>query len=344
MRKLTSHRAHEVLKNLIERYLESGQPVGSKHLTSTTGGMSLSSATIRNVLKDLEAAGYLASLHTSSGRVPTDRAFRLFVDSMLTVKPISDDQLFQFKKQLSPDLDTGNLLQTTTSLLSGITQLVGVVSTPRRNSVTLRRVEFLPLSDNRVLTILVVNERDVQNRVIHVDRPYSESELQQATNFINQRYAGLSMVDIRHKIVADMETETREMNRMMQMTVDIANKAFDSDEDAADIIIEGEANIIKAHRQSNVDELHHLIDTFSNKQSILHLLDKSLAAEGMQIFIGQESGHDALQDCSIVTAPYHENGQVAGVLGVIGPTRMMYDQVIPVVDITSKLLSSALKF
>lgn len=336
-----NERAQHLLKVLVERYIRDGQPVGSQTLARETS-LGLSSATIRNVLADLEEYGYLRSPHTSAGRIPTVRGYRFFVDSLLTVKPLDNAVVAQFKHQLKSEQNVSGLVSTASNLLSDVTRMTGLVMLPRREQVLLRHIEFLPLSDNRILVILVLNEHEVQNRIIATDRLYSASELQQASNYLNATYAGLDVLSVRKNLLTAMQEDRRGVDMLMQTTIEVANKAFDETPSSNDYVMAGQNRLLDWGDAAGIARLRQLFDAFTQKQDILHLLDQCLSVEGVQIFIGEESGYDMLDECSVITAPYSVDGQVAGVLGVIGPTRMPYERVISIVDVTAKLLSAAL--
>lgn len=338
-----NERAQHLFKFLVERYIRDGQPVGSRTISDEMG-IALSSASIRNVLADLEEQGYLRSLHTSSGRVPTSRGYRFFVDSLLTVQPLKEEIVQQFQQQLDPDLNMPSLVNSASTLLSQITQLAGLVTVPRHERIIVRHMEFLPLSGNRVLVILVFNEREVQNRIIYTDRPYSQNELQQAANYLNTNFAGLDLTIARQKIISSMAADRESMNTLMQTALDVASKGLNiqSNNNPEDYVMVGQTNLLGMAVESGVESLRSLFEAFTQKQIILGLLDHCLNAEGVQLYIGEESGFQALDDCSLVTAPYSVSGEVVGMLAVIGPTRMAYDKVIPIVDLTAKLLSAAL--
>jgi heat-inducible transcriptional repressor len=336
-----SDRAQYLLKALIERYIRDGQAVGSRTLARDTG-LELSSATVRNVMADLEEMGYLRSPHTSAGRIPTVRAYRFFVDSLLRSKPVHSPEVERLWQQLDPDQPTTGLVQSVSSLLSGITRMAGVVMVPRRNALTLRQVEFLPLADNRVLAILVVNEQEVQNRIIHTQRTYTAAELQQVSNYLNAQFAGKDIKQVRRGLLRDLRRTCATLNRLMQAVIEMADKTFQQDTAAEDYILAGQTNLMGFAELADMEKLRQLFEAFNRKQDILHLLDQCMSAQRVQIFIGEESGFDALDVCSVVTAPYSVEGRVLGVLGIIGPTRMAYERVIPIVDVTAKLLSAAL--
>jgi heat-inducible transcriptional repressor len=337
-----NQRAQQVLKVLVERYIQDGCPVGSRTIAEESA-LGLSSATIRHILADLEEAGYLTSPHTSAGRVPTTLGYRLFVNSLLTVKPLEGTTVQELKTKLHPDMAMPILLQSASLLLSGLTQMIGVVALPKRNRMELRQVEFLPLSGSRVLVILVLNNREVQNRIIHTDRIHSQQELQQAANYLNAHYAGKELLVARQELQHAMQTDQDSMELMLQTALEVANKAFIPEEnESQDYIMAGQNNLVNFTKKEELERLYAIFEAFTQKQEILNLLDQSLQAEGMQIFIGSESGYEAFGGCSVVTTSYAIDGQLVGSLGVIGPTRMPYERVISAVDVTAKLLSAAL--
>jgi len=333
-------RAKQVLKTLVELYIREGQPVGSKVIVQQSG-VALSSASIRHIMADLEDAGFLCSPHTSAGRIPTAKGYRLFVDSLLTVQSLDAVMVQQLKQQLHTETDTAGLLGSASDLLSSITQLAGVVTVPKREQAHLRHVEFLPLGKQRVLVVLVLNQREVQNRVIHTTRRYSASELQQVGNYLTRHYAGKPLAEIHQHLVAALHDDRKDMERLMQMAVDMADQAFAETSQPQDYLIAGETNLLPLGKTKGVECLQSLFTAFNQKRDILHLLDQCLQAEGVQIFIGEESSHPALDDCSLVMKPYVVDGAKVGVLGVIGPVRMAYERVIPTVDITAQLLGAA---
>ncbi len=336
-----NERAQFLFKALVERYIRDGQPVGSRTL-SRDSALNLSPATVRNVMADLEEFGLLRSPHTSAGRVPTDQGYRFFVDTLLRIEPLEGAQVAMLKEQLDPAQNRGALMESASSLLSDITHLAGVIMLPRQEQVTLRQVEFLSLSEDQVLVILVVNEREVQNRVIRTGRLYGPSELEQAANYLNSLCAGKDLKTVRDEILAELRDARESMNAMMLAAVEMAEKALVTEPDADEVMVAGQTNLMDAGELGDMDKLRRLFEAFNEKRDLLHLLDQSLHATGMQIFIGEESGYNALDECSVITAPYGSDEEVLGVLGVIGPTRMAYERVIPIVDITARLLSAAL--
>lgn len=337
-----NERAQYFLKVLIERYIRDGEPVGSRTLARDSG-LDLSPATIRNVMSDLEAMGLVESPHTSAGRIPTVIGYRLFVDSLVTLKPLDSAEVLQLSYQLDTGNDSKMLVESTSRMLSGLTHMAGVVMIPRREKIIFRQIEFLPLSGNRVLTILVTTEGEVHNRVIDTRKCYSAAELEQAANLLNRNYAGEGLEAMHQKLISEM-TETRDdMNKIMARALEMSEQVIDSGSNQSDYVMAGQTNLMDFNELSQMDHLRQLFDSFNEKHQLLHLLDVSMQAEGVQIFIGEESGYRPLDHCSLVTAPYGSDDKVAGVLGVVGPTRMAYDRVIPIVDITAKLLSAALK-
>lgn len=336
-----SGRAQHVLKLLIERYIRTGQPVGSRIL-ARDNGLALSPATVRNVMADLEEQGYLRSPHTSAGRVPTARGYRIFVDALLPIRPIHRREVAQMSQQLDPDQSIDGLLHSASALLSSTTRMAGLVMVPRQNTRKLRRVEFLPLTDNRVLAILVVNEREVQNRVVYTRRAYSRHELEQAANYLNRQCAGKDIHEVRQRLIHDLHLTHQTMSQLMQAIAEIADQTFSSQQPQEDYVLAGQTNLMGFEELADVVKLRQLFEAFNHKQAILHLLDQCLNAQRVQIFIGEESGFDALDNCSVVTAPYTVGDNVLGVLGVIGPIRMAYERIIPIVEVSAKLLTSAL--
>ena len=333
-------RTQHLLKVLVERYIRDGQPVGSRTL-ARDAGLDLSPATIRNVMADVEDLGYLHSPHTSAGRVPTARGYRLFIDALLHVRPLDDREVDVLRQQIDQPARNGvELARSVSDLLSGVTRLAGIVMLPRRKVVTLRHVEFLPLSEGRVLVILVLNTQEVQNRIIQTRRPYSAVELQQAAHYLNEQFAGRDIQQARQALLRDLRETRDRLDHLMQTVVEIAEQTFEAE--AEDYVVAGQTHLMRCTDLSDLDKLRLLFEAFNHKRDLLHLFDQCLHAEGVQIFIGDEAGFEVLEGCSVVTAPYTVEGQVLGVLGVIGPTRMAYDRVIPVVDATAKLLAAAL--
>jgi heat-inducible transcriptional repressor len=336
-------RAQHLLRVLIQRYIRDGQPVGSRTL-SKDSGLDLSPATIRNVMSDLEDMGLVAAPHTSAGRIPTPRGYRMFVDTLVRYRQPGDSDIQRIRRKLGGEFDNpASLLSTVSSMLSEFTSMAGVVTVPRAPKVLLRQIEFLPLSEQRILVILVINDTEVQNRILHTDRDYTADELLQAQNYINQHYAGTDLHRVREKLVQDLDTMRDSVNKAMRDIIAVAQAAMDKAERADDeYLLAGETKLMNFAELSDVEKLRRLFDAFSHKSLILDLLDRSINADGVRVFIGEESGYRILDDCSVVTAPYHVDEDTIGVLGVIGPTRMAYDRVVPIVDVTARLLESVL--
>ncbi|HEX4239851.1 MAG TPA: heat-inducible transcriptional repressor HrcA [Steroidobacteraceae bacterium] len=338
-----SERAQLLLKALIENYIRDGQPVGSRTL-SRDSGLSLSSATIRNVMADLEDLGFVASPHTSAGRVPTDKGYRFFVDTLLKLKPLRNEEIEDIERRLGSEASSGrSLVQTVSQMLSSVTHMAGLVTLPNPNYVALAQIEFIALSENRALAIMVMSNREIQNRVVQLDRHHSSEELRRAANYLNEAFAGRSLPDVRSMLVRQLQETREHMDKLMRDAIQVAQKVFESDApEGVEYVIAGETNLMGFAELSNIERLKRLFEAFNEKHDILRLLDNCLQAQGIQIFIGQESGYRILDDISVVTAPYTLDNRVVGVLGIIGPTRMAYERVIPIVDLTAKLLGSAL--
>jgi heat-inducible transcriptional repressor len=337
-------RAQRLLRILVESYIRDGQPVGSRSL-SRDSGLNLSSATIRNVMADLEQLGFIASPHTSAGRVPTDKGYRFFVDTLLRVQPLDQNSVTEFRRQLDGGHAAKALVATASQLLSSVTQLAGVVTLPSAQAASITQIEFVSLSENRVLAVLVLNNSEVQNRIIQLERQFQPEELRRAANFLNTHFVGRTPSEVRQEILRQMRETREHMNQIMLDAITVAQQLFnvgDTSAEKMDYVIAGETNLMGVGELSSVEKLKRLFEAFNEKRDILHLLDQSLRAEGVQIFIGHESGYQILDDYSVVTAPYSSSKGVVGVLGVIGPTRMAYERIIPIVDLTAKVLSSAL--
>jgi len=337
-----SERALHLLKVLVNRYIREGQPIGSRTLSRDTN-LDISPATIRNVMADLEEMGLVCSPHTSAGRIPTVRGYRLFVDSLLQTKPLSNKEEQHLRRQFTQEYDSSQLLEQTSNLLSEVTHFTGLVMLPKRDSKALRHVEFLSLSEKRVLVVLVFNEQEVENRIIHTSRHYSPAELQSAANYLNEAFSGKDMKTARDDLLNEMKETRQYMDKIMQAVIEMADKVFESEpQQERDFVMAGQTNLMGVAELSDIDKLRDLFIAFNKKRDILHLLDQALKAQSLQIFIGEESGYEALCDCSVITSPYIVKGAMIGVLGVIGPTRMPYERVIPIVDLTAKLLGKAL--
>lgn len=340
-----NERARGLLKTLVERYISDGQPVGSRTLSqdfNSRTGTELSPATIRNVMADLEENGLIASPHTSAGRIPTQTGLRFFVDSLLKVEPLEGAAFNLLQDQLrAGDLDSSNIVQLASDMLSELTHMAGMVTVPKVDVSALRQIEFLPLSDRRVLAILVTNDHDVQNRVLDVDRDYDRDELHQLANYLNTHFSGQPMSSVRRALLAEMSESREVMNKMMNNAVSLAEQALKG-EDANDVVVAGQTNLLGFEEFCDVGKLKSVLDAFNQKRELLGFLDRCEHATGIQIFIGHESGYQPLDQCSVVAKPYGVGEDAIGVLGVVGPTRMAYDKVIPVVDATARLLGAAL--
>ncbi|MBK7417176.1 MAG: heat-inducible transcriptional repressor HrcA [Dechloromonas sp.] len=332
-------RSRSLLKSLVEHYIADGQPVGSRAL-SKFSGLDLSPATIRNVMADLEDAGFVASPHTSAGRVPTSRGYRLFVDSLLTVQPLEARQMGEMEEALQ-GRPVNQIIASASQLLSGLTHFAGVVIAPRRAPSRIRQIEFLTLSEKRILLIIVTTDGDVQNRVLTTEKSYSSAELVSAANYLNQNFAGMDFEQIRQRLSVEIMQLREDIKPLMTQALEAGDAALS--ENSAPYVISGERNLLDVEElSSNMKRLRDLFDLFEQRSSLIRLLDVSNRATGVKIYIGGESGIATLDECSVVAAPYVVDGQVLGSVGVIGPTRMAYERVIPIVDITAKLLSSAL--
>lgn len=337
-----SERSQQLLKVLVEKYIREGRPVGSKTL-SEESILQLSPATIRNIMAELEDHGLVASPHTSAGRVPTALGYRLFVDQLLTISPLEEERVDYFKEALGADKTPSELVASASKLLSEMTRMAGIVTVPKRDQAVLSHIEFLPLSGNRMLTILVINEQEVQNRIIHVDRDYSPEALQAAGNYINQHCTGAMLSEVRERILSSMKRDKEHMDQMMESMLTLASDMLEPKEkDDGDYIVSGEVNLLPMADEAGIEKLQELFNAFAKKRDVLHLMDLCLKADGIQIFIGQESGYRPFDDCSVVSAPYLSGKASFGALAVIGPTRMPYQKVIPVVDVAAKILSATL--
>jgi len=337
-----SERALHFLKALIERHIRDGQPVGSRTLAKDTG-LDLSPATVRNVMSDLEDMGLVSSPHTSAGRVPTVSGYRLFVDSLLTLLPVEEREMEAIRAGFAQEGDAQALVESASRLLSGVTHLAGMVMVPRHERDVFRQIEFLPLSGTRVLAILVTSDGEVHNRIIHTDTVCSPAQLIQAGNYLTEMFTGQDMSEVRRRLVEDLKRTHRTMDELMLRAVQMAQRVVESAERKDDLLIAGQTNLMQFAELASIERLKSLFDAFNEKRQFLDLLDRCIEADGVQIFIGNESGYELLDECSLVTNTYRVENQVLGVLGVIGPTRMDYQRVIPVVDVTARLLAAALR-
>ena len=336
-----SPRASSLLKTLVEMHIREGQPIASKNLQGESG-LSVSSATVRNIMSELEDLGYLASPHTSAGRVPTPQGYRFFVDSLLQVGPVEEDAVSVLNAGLNPNRSSSELVQSASNLLAQITYQTGIVTVPKPAASQLRQIEFLPLSGDRVLVILVINEREVQNRIIQMPRPMTEEQLKSAADLINLRYSGNDLAHVKQHIVREMAEARTKIDRYLEAALELAQAAIDSEQEAESIVVTGEASLLNQASPEDIQKLRELFDAFERKRDLLDLMERCSKADGIQIFIGEEAGFDVFGDFSVITAPYAQGAQSLGVLGVIGPTRMAYERVIPIVDVTARMLSAAL--
>jgi len=336
---MLNERAQILLKTLVERYIHEGQPVGSRSL-SKFSGLDLSPATIRNVMADLEEMGFVVSPHTSAGRIPTPKGYRLFVDTLLVVKTLDKIELNHLENQLHPD-NPSRLISAASQLLSELTRFAGVVITPKRKGAIFRYVEFMALSEKRILLIIVTPEGDVQNRILFTNTPYSQSDLIEAGNFINQNYAGCTLDQIRNRLGSELKQLRSEMISLMSAAIEMGGDAVNESSEA--VVLAGGHNLLQVDDFSdNLSSLKNLFELFERKTKLLQLLELSRQAHGVKIFIGGESDSTSLEEFSVVTAPYEMEGKIVGTVGVIGPRRMAYERIIPIVDITAKLLSNSL--
>lgn len=336
-----TERAQHLLKVLIERYIEEGQPVGSRTL-AREAGLNLSPATVRNVIADLEEMGLVTSPHTSAGRVPTVKGYRLFIDSLLTVKPLDQAVTQKLWEDFEAQEDPHELLETASRLLSRITHMAGLVTLPRRQQVAFRQIEFLPLSQGRVLVILVTDDQEVHNRIIRPAKPFTPAQLQQAANYLNTHLMGKRLPELRSAVLKELQQAGEQLSAEIRSVLEMAQSVFEVESLEEDFVLTGQTNLMDFAELADRERLRTLFEAFEEKRNLLHLLDQCIEAERVQIFIGEESGYQLLEKCSLVARSYVIEGRVLGALGVIGPTRMHYESVIPLVDVTAKLLSLAL--
>ena len=332
-------RARHLLRTLIAQYLVDGEPVGSRTLARSSG-LEVSPATIRNIMADLEEAGLVASPHTSAGRIPTPRGLRLFVDSLIEFKPVAGEDMARLR-ELPQQATTRDLLGNASTLLSAMTHFAGVVTVPRQGDFPLRHIDFVNLPGARVLVILVFSDNQVQNRVIQLAKPLDNGELEQAANYLNSTFAGFRLDDIRSHLLGELRAAGSELNRLLTSTVELAAASF-APEGEDDVLVTGQTNLMGYSELADLDRLRDLFDAFQQKRDLLQLMEVCVKAPGVRLFIGEESGFAALDGCSVVTASYGVGGRMLGAIGVIGPTRMAYERVIPVVQATASLLSDAL--
>ncbi|MES2858719.1 MAG: heat-inducible transcriptional repressor HrcA [Pseudomonadota bacterium] len=332
-------RARQLLRTLVSRHIRDGEPVGSQTL-ARHAGLDLSAATIRNILASMEDVGLLAAPHSSAGRVPTAQGYRLFVDSLLKIKPLNESDLSRLRSELPAGAGTHALLGNTSELLSAMTHFAGMVSVPKREVFAFRQIEFVALDPQRVLAILVFADNEVQNRVVQVRRAFDPAELEQAANYLNGHFAGQTLAQIRAALLRDLRNARSEMEQLLSTSVALAEQAFAPGHD--DMLVSGQTRLMGLQDLSDLDRLRALFEAFAEKRELLQLLERTAKAPGMRVFIGEETGLAPLEGMSLVSAPYGIEGRMLGVLGVIGPSRMAYDRVIPVVEATAAALGAAL--
>ena len=339
MHAMLNDRAQILLKTLVDRYVSDGQPVGSRALQQLSG-LEVSPATIRNVMAELEEMGLVSSPHTSAGRVPTALGYRLFIDTLMVMQPLDNARVQQLELQLQPD-NPSRLLTQASNLLSELTHFAGVVATPQRANIMVRQIEFLRLSENRVLLIIVMPDGEVENRVLVTHKDYTQSQLNEAGNFLSQHYADCPFQDMHQRMQLELQQLQHELTALMSAAI-IASDAVMASK-SENYVISGERKLLHINDlSSNMKQLRNLFDVFEQKTDLLQLLNVSRQASGVHIFVGSESGLLGLDDCSVVSAPYMVDGQTVGTLAVVGPKRMNYEKIIPIVDVTAKLLSNAL--
>jgi heat-inducible transcriptional repressor len=333
-------RAQLLLRQLIASYTRDAQPVGSKYLVELSG-LEVSSATIRNIMSKLEAMGLVDSPHTSAGRIPTEAGYRFFIDSLLEVNDLGQSARKTISDRFSPDMTSNDLIHSATEILSSVTQLTGIVSLTHSTPAEIRHIEFMRLTERRILVILVINQDDVHNKVIEVEKDYSDLELDQAARTLSRYLIGRDFNSARNQLVKELSELKSDVNTIMKAVLEAMEQVC-NESDHDDLLTSGESNLLQYTELSDINKLRDIFNVFNEKKDLLQLLDSCTSANGVEIFIGSESGYTILSDFSVLGAPYKINGEVVGVVGVIGPTRIAYEQVIPVVDITAKLLSSAL--
>ncbi len=337
-----SDRAKQILSAIINNYIEEGTPIGSKKLSSYNR-FNLSSATIRNVMSDLEDLGFIASPHTSAGRIPTSKGYRFFIDRLLEFQPVDSNEIASIKDTVSQTKSSNKDLATNVSTtLSAITQLTGIVTVPKQHKNTLKEIDFIPLSEQRVLAIVVINDSEVENKILQMKRNFSRDELQISANYLNQNYVGRSFEYIKNNLLTQLKETSALANSLMNDIINIADELL-TNQNKDEYVVTGKNQLLDFEELSDINRLKELFDAFNEQQLLLQLLDKSMSTSNIQIFIGQESGYRIFDNCTLITAPYTNEVDSVGVLGVIGPTRIAYQRVIPIVDVTAKLLSQSLK-
>ena len=339
---MPSHRARRILSAIVDKYIQEGIPIGSKSL-SLSDNIGLSPASIRNVMSDLEELGFIASPYTSSGRVPTSKGYRFFIDSLLILQPVEATELERIKRRVNlNESNSRELAISVSNTLSAITKLAGIVTIPKQQVTRLKEIDFIKLSEKRILAIIVMNETEVENRILQMKRDYSKDELKQASNYLNTHYEGRSLSYIKKHLINELMQTNESVNSSMSDLIDIADQVLDFTE-SDEYIVAGQRRLMDFHELSDIKKLRQLFDAFKEKQQLLELLDKSMSTDGIQIFIGEESGYQMFDNCTLITSPYTTEDGAIGVLGVIGPTRIAYQRVIPIVEIIAKLLGKSLK-
>jgi len=334
-----------LMKSLIESYVREGHPVGSQALLRSSH-LSVSPATVRNIMADLEKQGLLLSPHTSAGRIPTTQGLRIFVDRLVQVKDLQQETLNRLRQSFNPSQETSTILGKASTVLSEMTQMASLVQMPGEPFQRLQHIDFVPLSENRLLVVLVLQDDEIQNRVIKVERAYSRDELNQMANFLNHHIAGKNLAAARKELVAQMVKEKNKLDTLTGQAILLAEQGIDGNKENQGVKnsfqLSGQSNLVSMASNGQLENLESIFKAFKQKQQVLSILERSMVADGVKIFIGEESGNRHFKECSIVTAPYKLSGESVGVLAVVGPTRMRYDRVIPIVDVTARLLSSAL--
>jgi heat-inducible transcriptional repressor len=336
-----------LMKSLIESYVKQGTPIGSKALLRTSH-LSVSPATVRNIMADLERQGLLLSPHTSAGRIPTTQGLRIFVDQLIQVRSVRADVIEHVKRNLNPNQETKALLGNASNLLSDMTKMASLVQIPCTPVNKLHQIDFVPLSGKKLLVVMVLENEEIQNRVITVDKDYQRDELSQMADYLNNHLVGKDINSARKELFGDMLKQKEKLDLVLQRAIDFAEQGLQTasnvENDGESFHLSGQTNLVSMATHGQLDNIEQVFGAFKQKQKIMSLLDQSLAAKGVKIFIGEESGSQSLSGCSIVSAPYKQKGESVGVLAVVGPTRMQYEKVIPIVDITAKMLSSALDY
>jgi len=340
---MLNDRSQLLFKNLMGLYLNEGKPIGSTTLAKCPE-VGLSSATVRNVMADLERMGLIHSPHTSAGRIPTDKGYRFFVDSLLTYQPLSQQGEARIRQELSLTLSQDALMSSASQMLSGITGMASLVLMPNREQGILRHIDFVALGDTRVLVVLVFNEQDVQNRIIELDAAVTADELIKVANFLNEQCVGMSLANAKRSLIERMNQIRSTTNEFMLSVIEATDTVLSEHiQQKIPFLVSGQSNLLNYHELAETDKLKSLFHAFEHHSEMLAILDKSMNAQGVQIFIGHECGSQIYQDCSIVSTPYEVEGEVLGVLGVVGPSRMNYEKVVPNVDVMAKILGSLLK-